>query len=771
MRAAFYDRYRMAFLGWLATVLMSFAFLPALSEKGFVFAGAFFSALVVLVGIGLRALRMPALLVLAVQLLALVELMLIFYGEAMKFVVFPTGETFDLLQTELSSAMDIAQKYAAPAPPSPGLTLMVVFYISVIAILVDFLAVTVHRVPLAGLPLLALYSVPVASLPHGVNFLGFLPGAIGYIAMLMVDERDRLAHWGRLVARDRNPDPDTTIDTSGLTASGRRISSLALVTAVVIPIFIPVFSNTLLDGPGNGDGSGGDSLSFSDPMVSLANSLKRKDPVDVLRVSGDIRPTYVRLAVLDQPGPNSWGVTPIDLSTTIPASSVLPAPEGLEGGVATTPHSMRIDPTSDFPADSAWLPVPFDVRTVNVNGDWSYVPQSQVVTANAHLAAAGIQSYDMSYASVEPTDEQLQAAGSPPDDIMRAYGKVPPGVPAIIAQQASAITAGAQTPYEQAVALQNYFRDPSQFQYDLSAGYGYGYESMVKFLNARKGFCQHFAATMAMMARELHIPSRVVVGFLQPERTDGDAWVITSQNVHAWPELYFAGIGWVKFEPTPGVGAPLPSYAPRGGVTNSAPTSIANSQEQTTETKGTQPTVGKTTEAAANGGKGGGGGSALPSRWWLVGILAAIALVTPAVTRQVIRRRRMTRPVEEGEAAEAAWVELRDHIIDLRLPWTGSMTPRARERAIEPMLEGDVAGKAALKRLMLTVERARYATSVQPGSRPAEDAREVMSVISKACDPGQRVLAVLWPASLLPDLRVGWARLRARMRRPQSVDA
>ena len=97
------------------------------------------------------------------------------------------------------------------------------------------------------------------------------------------------------------------------------------------------------------------------------------------------------------------------------------------------------------------------------------------------------------------------------------------------------------------------------------------------------------------------------------------------------------------------------------------------------------------------------------------------------------------------------------------------MTPRARERAIEPMLEGDVAGKAALKRLMVTVERARYATSVEPGSQPAEDAREVMTVITKASEPGQRLLAVVWPASLLPDLRVGWARLRARTA-PTPVD-
>ena len=248
---------------------------------------------------------------------------------------------------------------------------------------------------------------------------------------------------------------------------------------------------------------------------------------------------------------------------------------------------------------------------------------------------------------------------------------------------------------------------------------------------------------MAMMARRLGIPSRVVVGFLQPERTDGDYL-----GPHLPQRARVAGAVLRR-----GRLGPLRADARRGRSpsrrTPRAPTAPAldrrrwhTAQEQTSTTKGAQETIDKTTEAAASGGKGGGGGSALPSRWWLAGILVAIGLVTPAITRQVIRRRRMTRPVEEGEAAEAAWLELRDHILDLRLPWTGSMTPRARERAIEPMLEGDVAGKAALKRLMVTVERARYATSVEPGSQPAEDAREVMTVITKASEPGQRLLAV-----------------------------
>jgi hypothetical protein len=238
--------------------------------------------------------------------------------------------------------------------------------------------------------------------------------------------------------------------------------------------------------------------------------------------------------------------------------------------------------------------------------------------------------------------------------------------------------------------------------------------------------------------------------------------------VHAWPELYFDRIGWVRFEPTPGVGAPLPAYAPR--VTSSVTTSatVNSATEQTSIDKRTDGSGATTNGAAGAGGRGGGG--AIPSRWWLVGVVLAGLALTPALARYTIRRRRMTRPVDEGAAAESAWVELRDHILDLRLPWAGSLTPRARRRALEPMLEGDVGGLAALGRLALTVERARYATSVSPDSAPATDAREVMAVISRTAEPGQRIRAVLWPSSLLPDLRAGWDAFRSRLRRPPSVD-
>ncbi|MEP6666581.1 MAG: DUF3488 and transglutaminase-like domain-containing protein [Nocardioidaceae bacterium] len=763
------DRYRLAFLGWVATAAMAFAFLPTLSQKSFWFTAVFLSGLMVLLGAGLRWARTPAVVVLLTQVVVLAELSFIGFGHKLKYGLIPTHQTFNLLRTSVDSAMDVAQKYAAPAPPDSGLTMMVVVYIALIAVLVDFLAVTVHRVPLAGLPLLALYTVPVAALPHGVSFLLFVPGAIGFIALLMVDERDRLAHWGRLVARGSTADASTTIDTSGLTATGRRISVLALTSAVALPIFIPTFGATFFtNGNGDGPGSGSD-LSFSDPMVSLANNLRRKAPVDILRVSGDIRPRYLRLAVLDQPGPNAWATQPINLSDTLPVSNILPRPTGQSDAVSTTPHTMNITATGDFPTDSSWLPVPFDSRFVAVGNVWSYVPSDQTVTATTKTAAALLPSYDVSYSSVDPTPELLRAAGSAPVDIKDRYTVVPTGVPQVVEDLAKSITAGATSHYDQAVLLQAWFRNRSQFTYSLDAAYGYGYQAMAAFLDKRRGFCQHFSATMAMMARELDIPSRVAVGFLQPDHIDGDSWVITSHDVHSWTELYFEGAGWVRFEPTPGVGAPVPSWAqlPDPGSTTTSNTLPSGTAIEDTS----KPTSSAdTSTAGAGAGKSSGGNAGPPSRYWLAAVLLLALALLPAMIRLGVRRNRMTRPIDGSVAAESAWAELRDHVRDLHMPWSGSMTPRARERAVIPMLDGDVAGAAALRRLTASVERARYAASPMAGATPANDAKEVMAVISRAAERGQRIRAFLWPSSLLPDLRIGWEKVRERFAREEPLD-
>ncbi len=770
MKESFAETSKISFLGWLATVGTSLCFLPTTTNQSYVFTGAFVSGIVVLAGVGLRWARTPAVGVLAIQLVLLVEVLLLGFGEKLKFGIFPTTATFAGIRDIIDSGMDVASRYAAPAPESAGLTLLVVLTIGIVAVLVDFFAAGIRRVPLAGLPLLTMYTVPVTALPDGIPVYGFLPGAIAFVALLLADERERLAHWGRLVTRTANPSEQPTMDMSGLVSSGRRISFIAVSCAVVLPIFIPAFSASLIDtgrGTGSGDGDG-PQLSFNDPMVSLASSLRQPEPVDLLKVSSPISPDYLRLVVLDQPGPNAWTAKTLDLDDTIDIDSVLPDPTGVSEGIATTQRQMSIEAQDAFPKNSTWLPVPYFSQFVDIDSPWGYVPRDQTVTATTETSAASLGGYDVTFSESLPTPDQLTSAASAPSDIQEEFGVVPDGIPSDIGTTARAVTLEARTSYEQAVLLQNFFRDSDQFDYDLDAGYGYGYQAMSQFLDKRRGFCQHFAATMAMMARTLGIPSRIVVGFLKPERTEDDGrYVLTSHNVHAWPELYFDGAGWMRFEPTPGVGATLPPWAsstlgPGGGTID--PTLTLPTDSQLTEDPRTERPSGAAADDAAGGG---GGGGTAPSRVWPFAILILALVFVPAALRRGIRRSRLNRPVDESAAAEMAWLELRDHVRDLRLPWTGSMTPRARERSVAPLLMDDDAGLVALGRLALSVERSRYASTPLAGSSPGQDAATVMDAINRGAERGQRVRAFLWPSSLWPDLRAAWEAFTRRRQEPE----
>ena len=79
--------------------------------------------------------------------------------------------------------------------------------------------------------------------------------------------------------------------------------------------------------------------------------------------------------------------------------------------------------------------------------------------------------------------------------------------------------------------------------------------------SGRVGYCEQFAASMAIMARIIGIPARVAVGFLEGDASGPNEYEFSAHDLHAWPELFFPGAGWVRFEPTPGDRAPtVPDY-------------------------------------------------------------------------------------------------------------------------------------------------------------------------------------------------------------------
>jgi transglutaminase-like putative cysteine protease len=135
--------------------------------------------------------------------------------------------------------------------------------------------------------------------------------------------------------------------------------------------------------------------------------------------------------------------------------------------------------------------------------------------------------------------------------VLATYTKLPPGLNPAIKQLALQITAHASTMYDKVAALETYLR--STYQYDASiTAPPPGAESVSWFLfQSKRGFCNYFAGAMALMARELGIPARVAAGYTNGKyNPKTNQWDVVGTDAHAWTQVYFAGYGWINFEPS-----------------------------------------------------------------------------------------------------------------------------------------------------------------------------------------------------------------------------
>jgi len=121
-----------------------------------------------------------------------------------------------------------------------------------------------------------------------------------------------------------------------------------------------------------------------------------------------------------------------------------------------------------------------------------------------------------------------------------------------ISKLAESITSAAPNNYDKAVAMERYLR--THFGYTLDLSRTIPRDPLAYFLFERKkGHCEYFASSMAVMLRSLGVPSRIVTGFRGGEFNDlTDQYVVRASNAHSWVEAYFPTYGWVSFDPTPG---------------------------------------------------------------------------------------------------------------------------------------------------------------------------------------------------------------------------
>lgn len=728
----------------LAVLLACTAFVPLYSGDGWVPEVAGAIAAVVVAGLVTRWLGVPRVLQPVLGAVVLAGYLLVaFLGGTLESGL-PTDETLTLLQQLLTHAHDDVARYAAPVPTTTGLVLVTAAGVGVVALLVDLLAVVLDRAALAGLPLLGLLAVPSAVLPGGMGGLPFALGAIGWMLLLRVEARERISRWGTRSSPDARRDEE-----SSLGRVGRRIGTGALAVSVVVPLLVPGLDHRLVgSGPTDNGQSGGSSSAHTyNPITRLRDQLTLPSPALLLAYrTDDPNPDYLRMTTLDTYDGTGWSASPLSQPRdTARVQKGIGTPIG-DGG----PHQAyrtRVQVDGSHLA-VYWLPSPYGPTRVDVLGTWLWDPVSQTVFS-ASRTTRNLPAYEVDGNRVLPDPPTLLAAGRVDPDIQARYGG-PLAVSSYVASLTAHVTLHATTAYAKALALQDFFLSSANgFVYDLNPRVPPpGADALEAFLRHRHGFCEQYATAMAVMLRQAGIPSRVAVGFTRgaPVKGQPHTFAVTTSDAHAWPEAWFAGTGWVRFEPTPAAhDAFVPSYARAGapsttgpGVTTPKPTAVP-APSASSKAKSQLPDE---TDPGAAGRTGSSGG--LP--WWLVPIgLLVLLLALPGLLTVARRRARARRP-----DAMSAWEQVRDDAEDIGHPWPASDSPRASARRLAAARSLPPDATAALDRLALAAERERFAPPGRAASaRHAAELATVRAALRRGCSPGVRLRAqVLAPSTI-----------------------
>jgi transglutaminase-like putative cysteine protease len=736
-----------------------------------------------------RSLRAPDWLVPVAGLLALTGFLTFrFFPGANLLGFIPTGATLDLLPLHLATARDTVVSQVAPVLPNAGIVLVMCAGIGLITVLMETMVATLQMPASAGLGLIAVLVTPAIIKPRSIGIGGFLAAAVGYLLILGV------AQWlqsrgpaggpadgpaGRSAAALAETSAARSRASAIQLARGLAVGAAGMAVALLVPLAVPGFSSGLFPqgarlnvwGPASG----------LNPVITLGNDLRSPGTFGRMTYATDAeRPIYLRSTTLEDFSGRRWEPDQ-RLDSRILGLGQLggDALRDLEQDGATA--LTRIS-TGTF--TSPWLPAPYAPTVVfGIDGAWSWDPLTlSMLSADGGTTAE--QTYFVRSVKPDLTREELSQVGpvrgGSVDD---RFLLLPDEVPSLIEDTAESLVSGIDSPYDQAMAIQNYLRGVD-FSYSEEApvdgGYdGSGIEVVGRFLEEKSGYCIHYASAMAVMARMANIPSRMAIGYAQGRSTGGvvigpggeelHEFEVDSRDAHAWPELYFQGIGWVPFEPTPSRGV-VPEYALNnlsGGPDPNADDGPLNPSEATAA-----PAPGSAPGAQDSGADGtaerSAGQYALLTAGALVLLLAVV--LSPWLLRSARARRRReallnAEPAAAQGLARTAWDEATDLAADFGYPADPAETPRtfARRLRVEAPLDGP--GGEALERLRAAFERAEYAAPVTVGApgpaavgaadgpNPtgrslAADLEALRRSLSSASARGRRLRAVFLPASL-----------------------
>jgi len=513
--------------------------------------------LVVLLGVLARLVRLPLVAVLAVQLVG--ELLLLtglFSTDAVLWVL-PGPEALAELWHGLGAAMHQIEGGVPPVQTSTAMALLVSVGFGLVAIGVDALAVAGHGPAVCGLVVLGAYTVPTALAPRALPDWSLAAGALGYSLLLVTEHRRRQARRGIPTgrpARAGGPPPSgfgrllhrlgRAVPTGSGAPLAILLTAIALAAALGVGVLAtPIGTHGRFTGNGEGEPGSAKGQFGLNPFTSLRGQLDNEDPNELLRVRGLPDAQYLRSLTLNRYVPQVGWQLPDRLNGVSLDQSL---PSGLAIPVNNPTATVRIQNVGLL---DQWLPLygqPMGVTGV-VSGRWHYdVLSGTAYTELPVHEPAWTERAAMPSPSV-PNLENIPDA----TDVNPTYLDTG-GVDPRISQIARTVTKQAHTPFDRTVALNRYFLDPAfGFKYSVETRPGNSGDALVDFLTRGKtGYCEQFASAMAVMLRTVGVPARVAVGFSSGKAV-GDYRSITTADAHAWVEAYFAGVGWLPFDPTP----------------------------------------------------------------------------------------------------------------------------------------------------------------------------------------------------------------------------
>ena len=173
------------------------------------------------------------------------------------------------------------------------------------------------------------------------------------------------------------------------------------------------------------------------------------------------------------------------------------------------------------------------------------------------------------------------------EKVRETYTELPGHLEKPVQDLAYEITSMAATPYEKAMAIQNYLT--RNYKYSLDVGeHPENIDFVTSFLlDTKKGYCTYFASAMTVLCRMAGLPARYVEGYLAEPNENGEA-LVTGLDAHAWTEVYFPGFGWLTFDATPGQHTSGRQQGTSGGVTTPTPSPEPTVATPTPEPKKTE---------------------------------------------------------------------------------------------------------------------------------------------------------------------------------------